>query len=180
MELIQHKNKYYIKSETGYREVLATTDKSLKIIEKNQCDGCQAGLPLDGFIHKDGQTMGIACSKDKYSRLLPQPSQAFIEKYCRLGGIDEVLVEYEKIYKYCNDGKVCECNNPRFCKDGRQGIDYKLKVDSHNAITIHPIKYSWSKEEVNELCDLYESIIHGDFHTMMEEDMWDRIKELKN
>jgi len=27
---------------------------------------------------------------------LPQPSKAFIEKYCELGGIDEILVEYEK------------------------------------------------------------------------------------
>jgi len=56
---------------------------------------------------------------------LPQPSQAFIEKYCELGGIDEVLIEYEI--------------------DGL--FPYKIKIDSHNTITIHPIKDSWTKEE---------------------------------
>jgi hypothetical protein len=28
---------------------------------------------------------------------LPKPSQAFIEKYCKVGGIDEVLIEYIKV-----------------------------------------------------------------------------------
>ena len=27
---------------------------------------------------------------------LPQPSQAFIEKYCKVGGIENILVEYEE------------------------------------------------------------------------------------
>ncbi len=33
----------------------------------NQCDGCQAGLPLDEFgTHKDGQMFGIGCTKHRY------------------------------------------------------------------------------------------------------------------
>ena len=31
MEIINHKGKYYLKIETGYREVLATSDTSLLI-----------------------------------------------------------------------------------------------------------------------------------------------------
>jgi len=33
----------------------------------NQCDGCQAGLPLDEFgTHKDGQMFGVCCTKHRY------------------------------------------------------------------------------------------------------------------
>jgi hypothetical protein len=33
----------------------------------NQCDGCQAGLPLDEYgTHKDGQMFGIGCTKHRY------------------------------------------------------------------------------------------------------------------
>ena len=35
------------------------------------------------------------------------------------------------------------------------------------------------REDVRELIELYESIIHGDFHTITEEDIWERIEELK-
>lgn len=66
---------------------------------------------------------------------LPQPSKAFIEKYCKKGGIDEVLVEYESWIK---ETPTC---------------DYALekpKVNSHNEIIIHPIKDSWSREEVEQ------------------------------
>jgi len=53
MEKVHHKGKWYLKSDTGYREIIATTDPELN---------------------------------------LPQPSKAFIEKYCEVGGIDEVDV----------------------------------------------------------------------------------------
>ena len=139
MELIQHKNKWYIKSDTGYKEVLATTDKSLFIQEENQCDGCKANLPLEGFVHKDSQSMGIACSKNKYITFLPQPSQEFIEKYCKEGGIDEAMIECDIF------------DDPDFKLDlGKEmrltpKILERLKVDpTHNTITIHPAA---SKEE---------------------------------
>lgn len=79
---------------------------------------------------------------------LPQPSQAFIEKYCKVGGIDEVLIEYvENQYFWGNN----------------QRIDYKweLKIDStHNTITIHPIKDSWSREEVINLLNRLSIILY--------------------
>lgn len=73
-------------------------------------------------------------------RRLPQPSKAFIEEYCEEGGIDEVDVEYERMHCGCNEfGCTCE------------GTKSKLKVDSHNTITIHPIKDSWSREEIEQI-----------------------------
>jgi len=73
---------------------------------------------------------------------LPQPSQAFIEKYCKVGGIDEVDVEYRVHF-----------NNKAWLPEHRV---LSLKTDSHNTITIHAIKDSWNREEVIEL--LYKSL----------------------
>lgn len=75
----------------------------------------------------------IVASTDK-SLSLPQPSQAFVEKYVELGGIDEVDIELKS-----------------------SDLDYffgDLKVDSHNTITIHSIKNNWSREEVEKLLEL--------------------------
>ena len=58
---------------------------------------------------------------------LPQPSKAFIEKYCKAGGIDEVDVDY---------------NDKGVVLRGRGG---------ERTITIHPIKDSWTREEVVSL-----------------------------
>ena len=33
----------------------------------NQCDGCQAGLPLVDGVHKDHQMFGIICTKHLYT-----------------------------------------------------------------------------------------------------------------
>ena len=66
---------------------------------------------------------------------LPHPSQAFIQKYCELGGIDEVDIELKS-----------------------SDLDYffgDLKVDPiHNTVTIHSIKDSWNREEVEKLLEL--------------------------
>lgn len=65
---------------------------------------------------------------------LPQPSKDFVEKYCKVGGIDEVEVEYQ-VFPYKTGDIVSKT--------------YRLKVNSpHNEIIIHPIKESWSREEV--------------------------------
>lgn len=84
---------------------------------------------------------------------LPSPSQAFIEKYCKLGGIDEVDVEY--VFTAEGDGTCtadnnnlphssCLCGgNPCYAK-----AYWELKVNDHNEITIHPIKNSWSRDEL--------------------------------
>jgi len=75
---------------------------------------------------------------------LPQPPQEFIEEYCRKGGIDKVIVEYVE-YK---------------TKRYQAGFDigdrvptgiFDLKVNSQNEITIHSIKNSWTREEVENI-----------------------------
>ena len=79
--------------------------------------------------------------------ILPQPSQAFIEKYCKEGGIDEVLVEYEEYTNCSKEYKTHISFNYVVCKYCKR--DVRLKVDSHNTITIHPIKESWTREEIH-------------------------------
>ena len=75
MEIINHKGKYYLKTETGYREVLATTDETLYLTFNN--------------------------GKTDLKFVLPQPSQQFIQKYIEEYNkgniITNVLVEYELI-----------------------------------------------------------------------------------
>lgn len=74
---------------------------------------------------------------------LPRPSDSFIKKYCELGGIDEVMVEYNEL--------VDETQNDWF---GNAPIIQKLKVAPDNTITIKKIKESWSREEVEYLTQL--------------------------
>lgn len=43
--------------------------------ELNQCDGCKRNIPLTGNVHKDDQTFGIGCTKNRYESiafLLPE------------------------------------------------------------------------------------------------------------
>ena len=68
---------------------------------------------------------------------LPQPSQSFIAAFCKAGGIWKVLVEYEVTYEEdIVDFKIVEI------------IKEKLKVNSNNEITIHPIKNIFTTEEM--------------------------------
>ena len=109
------------------KKIIATTDPGLKILN---------GKP---YMSQDLVKVWIYPEKR-----LPQPSQAFIEKYCKVGGIDEVDVEYVK-QKTC---KSPHCDD--LCDACEEPI---LKVDSHNIITIHSIKEKlYTIEEVAELC----------------------------
>ena len=73
------------------------------------------------------------------------PTQAFIKKYCKVGGIDEVLVEFEDVMSETIHFDGIADFKPMV-------IGTKIKVDSRNTITIHPFKNSWNREEVEELC----------------------------
>jgi hypothetical protein len=102
------------------RKIIATTDPELTGITKEWEE-------FEGDWHKSNK-LG-----------LPQPSKAFIDKYCKEGGIDEVEVEYER----------STIGGHGMTLDGEFGFIYdNPKVDSHNTITIHPIKDSYSKEEL--------------------------------
>jgi len=71
---------------------------------------------------------------------LPKPSKAFIEKYCELGGIDEVDVDY-LVTKTFGDTKHLDTEEP--------------KVISNNEIIIHPIKDSWTLDELPDLLNRF-------------------------
>ena len=79
---------------------------------------------------------------------LPQPSKDFIKKYCSEGGINEVMVEYEY------DEVSTKFKNAQIKGDWSkylpENAEWRLKVNPHNEVVIHPIKNSWGKEEVIE------------------------------
>ena len=113
-----HYVKANIKGE-HLKKIIATTDRTLHY---------KISLP-----HGEGE------------QSLPRPSNEFLKKYCELGGIDEVLVEYEE-YDW-NEYTDTYWNS-------------KLKVAPDNTITIKSIKDSWNREEV---IDLIRNS-HEDYH----------------
>lgn len=90
--------------------------------------------------------------------VVAEPSKAFIENYCKIGGIDEVDVEYQA-NEFVKDGISRPVMDDGVLKDYKGDWKYVPKVDSHNTITIHPIKDSWSRKEVEGLCK--EAFSHG-------------------
>jgi len=93
-----------------FQKIIATTDPELVV---NAVDIREVqGQMMEGHHHKK----------------LPQPSKAFIEKYCRVGGIDEVDVEY---------GLFHDGNFKDDCETHAFKATHKPKLTSNNEITIH-------------------------------------------
>ncbi len=102
-------------------------------------------------------------------QFLPQPTQQFIQyyidEYNRGNVISEVMVEYEEygwisektgVWKY-------ETHEFDFVKQDRFLVNYRLKVDKNNNISVKAIKNSWNREEVKVLFGRYnEFIAHHD------------------
>ena len=115
-------------------KVIATTDPELR------SDGLieDPNNPKDNLLIRKG---------------LPQPSQAFIEEYCRKGGIDEVDVEYGKYH------------NGNFINDGKTHAFTALlrpEVSNDNTINIHPIKDTCTRDEVINKLKEYWNETHGE------------------
>ena len=125
-------NKHLINRDVS--KIIATTDKSLKLTHSNI-----NSIKID--------------TKD--TNLLSQPSKAFIEKYCKVGGIDKVMVEYEydELETKFRNAQI----KGRWAKYLPENGEFKLKTNSHNEITIHPIKNSYSREEVINLLDKFNN-----------------------
>lgn len=86
----------------------------------------------------------ILASTDK-SLALPELEQDFIKKYCGKGGIDEVMVDYEKEYVK---------NREMYGSGMFNSYIHKPKVAPDNTITITPDKDNYTREEVEKLLDL--------------------------
>lgn len=116
---------------------LRDKEVSNKTISHGICDCKKIVATTDelitGYIQQQDSEVDI-------ERCLPKPSEAFLKKYCDLGGIDKVEIEYIEILEQ-DDVQMYEFRTGK----------YEIKVDSHNTITIHQIKNNWTKEEVESL-----------------------------
>jgi len=124
--IFQYKGKVNIPDIELPKKIIATTDLSLDF----------------GDYIETGQK--------RTWRVLPQPSQSFIEhfveEYNKGNVITEVMVEYE-LYKLSNSG-----NTAAILENGHHGDLYRLKVNpKDNTITIKKVKDSWSREGVINL-----------------------------
>lgn len=93
----------------------------------------------------------IIASTDKKLNL-PTPSKAFIAKYCELGGIDTIMVEYvEKDITEFYSGV-------EFYGESEVIVGYKEvpKVSPDNTITIHPTKATFTRAEVEQILNKYQ------------------------
>ena len=144
MEIINHKGKHYLKTKTGYKEILASTDKSL-------------GKEVWKQTNKKSKSYNIQQNIETTKKVfisLPQPSQSFIEKfieeYNKGNVITEVMVEYWDIDDYSNApiGQTI----------------HSLKVNpKDNTITICKVKDSWTREEIER--KLYQAMSEAvEFH----------------
>ena len=107
-----------------HKKLIATTNKSLKISK---------------FSHYSQDLMKVAVYKDIY---LPQIPKEFIEEYCKVEGVDEVIIEYD-VHIHPDLGEV----------------DCTLKTNSYNEIIIHSIKNNWNREELLHLSGGDSSIV---------------------
>ena len=103
-------------------KIIATTDKSLSHIENSI----------------------------QHINSVARPSEAFLRKYCKAGGISTVDVEYGAIPTQSDN----PFTNPKGLHDF-EGAEWGLKTNSHNEITIHPIKNSWTENELFESMQYY-------------------------
>ena len=68
-----------------------------------------ADLPLENGIHKDNQTLGIACTKDRYQTSLPTFSESFIKPIKTNYSRDEVIKLLTKFNVFTvNDPELLE------------------------------------------------------------------------
>jgi len=122
------------------KKIIATTDPELvvKAVDIREVQGQM----MEGHYHKE----------------LPKPSKEFIEEYCRVGGIDEVDVEYEEVpslskgdsYDIGGEVRIIEyvwkATNGKWYVSTANNHSWSCpfilvpKVNSHNEIIIHSIE----------------------------------------
>ena len=113
------------------RKIIATTDPKLKVI--TGMAGSGTGEPL------------------------PQIPQSFIEEYCKAGGIDEVLVEYE----------VTSKTRPHPFQEGSAIIDefLNLKLNPDSTIIIHPVEEKmYTLKQIKHMFDIGRDSAFQEMH----------------
>jgi hypothetical protein len=147
MEIIYHKDKYYLKSITGYREILATTDSSLKLYESETI----------------AKSAGFSLNTDDIC--IPSIPQSFIDKYVseynKGNKIEEVMVEYEE-YESCNP--ITGNTGNWYCGN--------IKLNPDNTINIQSIKDSWTRDEVISILIKREEYISNELTPFISIDEW--------
>lgn len=123
------------------KKIIATTDKGLE----KHCNTCQGKKEIfNGLFQVDCPD----CYYKTHNMQLPRPSNEFLSKFCKLGGIDKVLVEMEEInFDASVFGGKSEILSIPFLQ--------QIKVASDNTITCKPVqeeKKTWNKAEVEVLC----------------------------
>ena len=121
-QIINHKNDWYLKTETGYKKIIATTDKSLGLSD----------------VGKQGY------STDEFNPILPQPSESFIKEYIESYNkgevVKDVMVEYDR------ESVIGANDKPQYTNNHILYVNPK-----DNTITIKKIKDNWDREEVSIL-----------------------------
>ena len=174
----------------NHRKIIGTTDTKLKV----KCGNIIIDCDESGY---DGRKQCIKC-KGSALLNLPQPSQSFIEAFCKAGGIYELLVEYTGgrwDYRRFDGNKSIEKRHGTSDVDyvWVEGVSYNSiknmpkhmirqipitpKVNSHNEITIHLIKDSWNKEEVIEVLSSMSSYTHVHNRVVVGKELNNWIKE---
>lgn len=111
-------------NDLKYHKIVATNDKSL-------------------IVEKWYESIDLGKQPEYFN--LPNIPQSFIQKYCELGGIEDIEVE---ISIRCKNFGYENCDNLD-CKGWEDKKE--LIVNSDNTINIFPIKESWSREDVVKL-----------------------------
>lgn len=161
-------------SNTQNQHLYILIDDEIKkedfVIQNNQICIAKFNKPIL-FPYKGGNGIDLIDGKKIISSTnsslnLPQPSQAFIKKYCELNGkIDKVMVEYNQQYLHSiydednGSGNWTKISKEEFeikssKRDYFDEFDLRewVKTNSKNEISISSIKDSWNIKEVEELC----------------------------
>ncbi len=103
-------------------------------------------------VQSDEKDMKIIASTDPNLKIA-SPSKGFIEKFCELGGIDEIMVEYDCLTSV-RMGIMDLSKNPSWKQTSdSKCIESRPKVDNQNTITIKKFKDEFSREEVDKLIE---------------------------
>lgn len=153
-QIIKHKDKYYLKTETGYREVLATTDETLHLTFNN--------------------------GKTDLKFVLPKPSDSFISKYIEEYNkgniISDVLVEFvAPTAKDWNTLKVDSNNTITIKKIKTTYTQEEINILIEKATSL--LAKSYTKEQVKTLLEQLSKHLYNSGCTSYPEKIHNEITE---